>query len=61
MYFFGMDIPLVELLIAIGVITIIILFEAILLLYLTLHYRKDIRLLKNEIRKISELVHMKKR
>ncbi len=61
MYFFGMDIPLVELLIAIGVITIIVLFETIILLYLTLHYRKDIKLLKQEIRKISELIHMKKR
>lgn len=56
MYFFGIDIPLVELLVAIGVITVIVLFEAIMLLYLILHHRKDIKLLKQEVRKISELI-----
>ncbi|MBW2965588.1 hypothetical protein KY342_00625, partial [Candidatus Woesearchaeota archaeon] len=61
MFFFGMDIPLVELLVAIGLITLIILFESILLLYLILHHRKDIKLLKHEIRKMSELISKKER
>jgi len=61
MFFFGIDVPLVELIIAIGIITVIVLFEAILLLYFILHHRKDIKSLKNEVRKIAELIHMKKR
>ncbi len=60
MFFFGIDVPLVELVIAMGVITVIVLFEAIILLYFILHHRKDIRSLKNEVRKISELIHRKK-
>jgi len=59
MFFFGIDVPLVELIIAIGIVTIIVLFEAILLLYFILHHRKDIKSLKNEVRKISELMHKK--
>jgi len=60
MFFFGIDVPLVELIIAMGIITVIVLLEAILVLYFILHHRKDIRSLKSEIRKISELVHKKK-
>ena len=60
MYFFGIDIPLVELLVAIGIITTIILFEAIMLLYLILHHRKDIKLLKHEVSRVSELLGKKK-
>ena len=60
MFFFGIDVPLVELMIAMGVITVIVLFEAIILLYFILHHRKDIRSLKSEVRKISELTHRKK-
>ena len=59
MYFFGVDIPLVELLVAIGIIITIILFEAIILLYLILHHRKDVKLLKQEVRKVSELIKKK--
>jgi hypothetical protein len=59
MYFFGIDIPLVELLVAIGIITILILFEAIILLYLILHHRKDVKLLKHEVRQISEMMQKK--
>jgi hypothetical protein len=59
MYFFGIDVPLVELLVAIGIITIIVLFEAIMLLYLILHHRKDVKLLKQEVRKVSEIIKKK--
>ena len=61
MFFFGMDVPLVELLVAMGVITLIILFESIILLYLILHHRKDIKLLKKEVRKMSELISIKEK
>ncbi len=40
MFFFGIDVPLVELIIAMGIITIIVLFEAIILLYFVLNHRK---------------------
>jgi hypothetical protein len=61
MFFFGIDIPLVELIIAIGIIIIIVLFEAIMLLYFSLRNRKDdIRYLKNEVKKISESIHKRK-
>ncbi len=40
MYFFGMDVPFVELIFAMGIITIIILLEAIIILYLVLHHKK---------------------
>ncbi|MBW2982217.1 hypothetical protein KY343_05030 [Candidatus Woesearchaeota archaeon] len=57
MYFFGIDIPLVELLVAMGIITIIILFEAIILLYFILHHKKDIQYIKQEVTKISRGHH----
>ena len=60
MFFFGIDVPLVELIIAMGIITVIVMFEAIILLYFILHHRKDIRSLKGEVRKISESIHRKK-
>jgi hypothetical protein len=59
MFFFGMDIPLVELLVAMGLIVLIILFESIILLYLILHHKKDIKLLKQEVKKMSELISKK--
>jgi hypothetical protein len=61
MFFFGIDVPLVELIIAIGIITVIVLFEAIILLYFILHHRKDIKALKDEVRRIAELTHIKKK
>jgi len=61
MFFFGMDVPLVELLVAMGLVTLIVLFESIILLYLILHHKKDIKLLKQEVRKIGELISKKEK
>ncbi len=41
MFVFGFDIPLVEIILTLGVITIIILLEAIILLALMIYYKRN--------------------
>ena len=40
MFVFGFDIPLVEVILTLGVITVVILLEAIILLSLMIYYKK---------------------
>ena len=59
MFVFGYDIPLVEIILTLGVITIIILLEAIVILALLIYYKKTGRKAKPTAilkEKISKLI-----
>ena len=61
MYVFGMDIPLVEVIIAIGIIGIIMLIEIIVILILINYHLKNSKRLEEELAKHVRALSKKKK